>query len=68
MQPDITDETLAEDLAAQARIIKDAYASGEQYKIDQALIRVTQVRRMKAQGLYDLLAGPQETDAPNDQA
>ncbi|WP_299970210.1 hypothetical protein [uncultured Roseobacter sp.] len=54
MKNDISDEALASDMDAQLKIIRDAYASRNQDEIEQALNRVSRVRRMKAKGLYDL--------------
>ncbi|MEL6931568.1 MAG: hypothetical protein AAFO17_00590 [Pseudomonadota bacterium] len=55
-EPDIQkipDRKLAEDIHLQAEIIQNAYATGDKEKIDQALWRVTDVRRLLKTGILD---------------
>ncbi|QBY00127.1 addiction module antidote protein, HigA family [Rhodophyticola sp. CCM32] len=49
------DPAFANDLEAQLETITDAYASGDAHEIDQALQHVSSIRRMKKQGILDLL-------------
>ncbi len=56
MKQNFSDEHLAADLAAQAKLISLAYASGNDFEIDQALIRVTDLRRMVSTGILDLVS------------
>lgn len=56
MMNEISDEKLAEDMAAQLKIIVDGYEIGTPFAIDNALNHVTQVRRMKSIGMLDLIA------------
>jgi len=56
MMGEMTDEELAEDLAAQLKIIADGYETGKAVAIDNALNRITHVRRMKSNGIHDLIA------------
>jgi len=51
-----SDWQLAEDMDAQLQIIIDAYEIGTVFAIDQALNHVCQVRRMKSNGVLDLVA------------
>lgn len=50
-----SDEQLANDINAQAHLIQQAYASGEKVEIDNALNRITNLRRMISTGIYDLI-------------
>lgn len=66
MKPEMSDENLADDLNAQLKVITDAYASGDQNEIEQALNWVSGVRRMKAQGLYDWFHAVSYNDEPGE--
>ena len=55
MGDEIYDEALADDQAAQFQLISEAYNSGVEDVINTALIRVLEARRMKSNGMYDLM-------------
>lgn len=65
MMNEISDEELAEDMAAQLKIIVAGYEIGTPSAIDNALNHVTQVRRMKSNGILDLLASSPDGDKTN---
>jgi hypothetical protein len=52
--PDVRDEDLAEDPAAQLQMISAAYATGNADEIDRVVNYIALIRRLKKQGLYDL--------------
>jgi len=56
MKNKISDWQLAEDMGSQLQIIITAYEVGTNFAIDQALNHVCQVRRMKSNGVLDLIA------------
>lgn len=59
---DFTDLELAENLDLQASLLSEAYETGDQAKIDNALNWVTSVRRMKSNGMIDLIAAWDDKD------
>lgn len=59
---DYTDLELAESLDLQASLLNQAYETGDQAKIDNALNWVTSVRRMKSNGMIDLIAAWDDKD------
>ncbi|MEP5761700.1 MAG: hypothetical protein ABJ327_20780 [Litoreibacter sp.] len=59
---DYTDLELAENLHLQAPLLSEAYETGDQAKIDNALNWVTSVRRMKSSGMIDLIAAWDDKD------
>lgn len=64
MKPnDHTDHEIADSIDIQARIIFDAYASGDHHEIEQALIIVTNARRMLQNGMLDLISSYPEDDS-----
>ncbi len=54
---------LANDAAAQFRIMNEAYATGSAEAIDSAIIEVAEARRMKSSGIADMLASYSDDDA-----
>lgn len=66
MKSEIIDEQLAENLAAQLKIIVDGYEIGTPFAIDDALNHITQVRRMKSSGVLDWTSSypDDDDDAP----
>lgn len=62
MKNEISDYELAEDMAAQLKIITDGYKIGTRCAIDDALNYVTGVRRMKSNGVLDWIASYPEDD------
>jgi len=62
MKNEISVSQLAEDMDAQLQIIIDAYEIGTVSAIDQALNHVCQVRRMKSNGVLDLVASYPDVD------
>jgi hypothetical protein len=48
-------EALAESVEQQFQLLQQSYATGDEEQFDQALIRVTEVRRMKANGVLDMI-------------
>lgn len=71
MTSDLSDRTLCESPKLQAELIREAYASGQPTAIDNALIRVTDARRMVSSGMYDLLYAddpryPDDAQQPSD--
>ncbi len=63
MKKEPSDQTLCENIALQAALLQDAYATEDVTAIDHALIRVTDARRMMKNGLYELIYGD-DLDAP----
>ena len=55
MTDEPTDRALCESIELQAKLLATAYASADPKVIDSALIRVTEARRMVANGMYDLI-------------
>jgi len=62
MRQKMRDDHLARDISAQLKLISDAYATGTASEIDQALVRVVEIRRMEKAGLQDLLEDCSEPD------
>jgi transcriptional regulator with XRE-family HTH domain len=50
-----SDEALAESVEQQFQLLQQSYATGDDEQFDQALTRVTEVRRMKANGVLDMI-------------
>ena len=50
-----TDEALANSVEQQFQLLQQSYATGDDDQFDQALTRVTEVRRMKANGVLDMI-------------
>lgn len=68
MMDEMSDEELAEDIAAQLKIIVYGYEIGTPFAIDNALNHITQVRRMKSNGMFDLIAFfPKDEDEDEDE-
>ena len=59
---DYSDQELAESIARQASMLSEAYKTEDQAKIDNALNWVTSVRRMKSNGMIDLIAAWDDVD------
>jgi hypothetical protein len=55
MTDEPTDRALCESIGLQAKLLTKAYESGDPKVIDDALIRVTEARRMVVNGMYDLI-------------
>lgn len=55
MNEDPSDRALCERIELQAELLRAAYETGDARTIDSALIRVTEARRMVANGMYDLI-------------
>lgn len=53
MDNDLTDKELAHDIYAQERLLQSAFARGDGSEIDKALARVTYVRQMLKNGIFD---------------
>ena len=53
--PEIGAVQLAYDVAAQFKILNEAYATGSAEAIDAAVIKVAEARRMKSSGIADML-------------
>ncbi|GFE52097.1 hypothetical protein So717_38500 [Roseobacter cerasinus] len=50
-----SDEALADSVEQQFQLLQQSYATGNDEQFDQALTRVTEVRRMKANGVLDMI-------------
>lgn len=50
-----SDEALANSVEQQFKLLQQSYATGDDEQFDQALTRVTEVRRMKANGVLDMI-------------
>ena len=55
MTSDPSDRALCESIELQAELLRVAYETGDAKTIDDALTRVTEARRMVANGMYDLI-------------
>lgn len=62
MRTTIEDKDLAKRLAAQLKMISDAYSAGKKDVIDNALNRVTSVREMDGNGLFDWVTDDVDLD------
>ncbi|MDE9450431.1 hypothetical protein J3R80_08120 [Aliiroseovarius sp. Z3] len=62
----IEDKDLAKSLAAQLKMISDAYSTGKKDVIDNALNRVTSVREMDGNGLFDWVTDDVDLDGLED--
>lgn len=60
MKNDLTTREIADSIELQAEIIAKAYATGDDYEIEQALITVTDARRMLKNGILDLIESFQD--------
>jgi len=54
---------LANDVAAQFKMLNEAYATGSAEAIEAAVIKVAEARRMKSNGIADMLASYSDDDA-----
>lgn len=62
MRTTIEDKDLAKILAAQLKMISDVYSAGKKDVIDNALNRVTSVREMDGNGLFDWVTDDVDLD------
>lgn len=53
MDPDISDYDLGNSLAAQRELLEYAFTTNDDSIVEQALLRVTAVRRMAKAGILD---------------
>ncbi|MEP3342948.1 MAG: hypothetical protein ABJO09_11635 [Hyphomicrobiales bacterium] len=53
MDNDLTDNELTHDISAQEKLLQSAFATGDGSEIDKALARVTHVRQMLKNGIFD---------------
>jgi hypothetical protein len=61
--PEIGAVQLADDVAAQFKMLNEAYATGSAEAIEAAVIKVAEARRMKSNGIADWLASYSDDDA-----
>ncbi len=62
MTRELTDREIAESIALQAKLIAEAYATCDDHKIEQALITVSDARRMLKNGILDLIDSVVDND------
>ena len=60
--PEIGAVQLANDVAAQFKMLNEAYATGSAEAIEAAVIKVAEARRMKSSGLADMLTSYSDDD------